>query len=312
MMKSNPIGSGRVTVVIPVRDRLKMLRRAVGSVLKQTWQDFDLVVCDDVSEKEDLSEIKLWVEDSGHHWLRMKENGGSAAARNAGAAVVVGEWLAFLDSDDIWAPEKLEQQLAWHAEHPQIQISQCEEAWMRNELLLKKKNYQQQPQGWIFEKCVEVCCISPSCVMMSRKLWQDLGGFDERYRVCEDYELWLRASLKNPVGLVKCDSGPLVTRHGGHDDQLSFAVEAMDRFRVLALLDLLIEVDLSDNQRQLVEQGVGKRAEVLEKGAHKRGKEADVKVYSLRKNRKWVEMAEEMVRVCFEADFHASREKYLT
>ncbi len=298
MMKANSGAIGRVTVVIPVQNRAEMLRRAVESVSAQTFQDFDLIVVDDAST-EDLSGVKGLLEGEGHAWLRMKENGGPAVARNAGAAMMKGEWLAFLDSDDVWSPEKLERQLEWHARNPQAEMSQCEEEWLRNGQPLKKKAAQEQPDGWVFEKCVEVCCVSPSCVMISRELWQELSGFDVRYRVCEDYELWLRASLHNQVGLVKSESGPLVTRHGGHDDQLSFAVEAMDRFRVLALLELMNREELSEERRCYVEQGVLKRAEVLIKGAQKRGKEDAVAVYSRARKKQWVEMAGEMERVCF-------------
>ncbi|NOX98530.1 MAG: glycosyltransferase family 2 protein [Verrucomicrobia bacterium] len=298
MMKFKVGREDRVTVVIPVRNRAKMLRRAVESVLAQSFRDFDLVVVDDDST-EDLSGVKCLVEGEGHHWLRLNENVGPAAARNAGAEVVVGEWLAFLDSDDVWSSEKLKCQLACFAEHPGMAILQCEEQWVRNGSPLKKKDNQQQPDGWIFEKCIEVCCVSPSCVMMSRLLWRELGGFDERYRVCEDYELWLRASLHNQVGLVKGESGPLVTRHGGHDDQLSFSVEAMDRFRVLALLELIQKQELTEDQRQVVVQGVLQRAAVLKKGAQKRGKDADAKVYGRAEQKQWVEMTKEMEAVCF-------------
>lgn len=298
MMESKSSGTRHVTVVIPVKNRASMLLRAVKSVLSQTYQDFDLVVVDDASD-QDLSSVKALVEGEGHRWLRMKENLGPAAARNAGAELASGQWLAFLDSDDVWARDKLECQMAKFAENPEMEISQCEESWLRNGVPVKKNKYQHQPDGWIFETCVERCCISPSCVMLTRRLWQELGGFDTRYPVCEDYELWLRTSLSYPVGLVKSDSGPLVTRHGGHDDQLSFAVEAMDRFRLLAMLELLLKEELTKEQKLLLEKNVSQRASVLEKGALKRGKTTESITYSRAQKREWSEMAKEMERICF-------------
>lgn len=301
-MKDDPESQvgGRVIVVIPAHNRLAMLRRAVESVLAQTYRELDLVVVDDASS-EDLSEVQDMVEGAGHRWLRLGENVGPAAARNAGVNAGVNGWqyLAFLDSDDVWAAEKLRRQVNWHADHAGIEISQCEEQWVRNGQLFKKKNSQQQPEGWFFEDCVKVCCISPSCVMMSRRLWQDLGGFDQRYRVCEDYELWLRVALNESVGLVKGASGALVTRHGGHGDQLSFAVPAMDRFRVLALLELVNAGQLSQEQKQVLEQGILRRAAVLGKGAKKRGKLANVTTYQRALKREWIEMAGEMEVICF-------------
>lgn len=293
------MGIACVTVIIPVWNRSVMLCRAVESVLAQSFQGFELVVVDDASA-EDLSEVRCLVEGKGHHWLQMEKNVGPAAARNAGAKLAKNEWLSFLDSDDVWAPDKLQSQVEWHERHPAFEISQCEEAWVRKGRPVQKKSYQEQPQGWIFEDCVKACCISPSCVMMSRRLWQQSGGFDERYRVCEDYELWLRTALYNPVGLVRSHAGPLVTRHGGHEDQLSFAVEAMDRFRVLALLELMEKNELMEKQKQVIEQGVLKRAEVLGKGARKRGKAADVETYALAEKGAWQEMVREMVGLCFQ------------
>lgn len=297
-MMAQEISVGRVTVVIPVRDRPEMLRRAVKSVLAQSFQDFDLVVVDDASQL-DLSEVRDLVEGAGHHWLSLTKNIGPAGARNAGAQMVKSEWLAFLDSDDVWEVEKLQQQVDWHAGHAGIEISQCEEQWVRNGRPFNKKANQAQPEGVIFENCVRVCCISPSCVMMSQKLWQRLGGFDERYRVCEDYELWLRTTLNEPAGLVKGDGGALVTRHGGHGDQLSFALPAMDRFRVMALLDLMLKVELSPQQKRWVLSGILQRSEVLLKGAQKRAKEEDVRIYGLAAKNDWQSMAEGMEGICF-------------
>ena len=288
-----------VLVVIPVRDRAVMLRRAVESVLAQTFQGFELVVVDDASQ-EDLSEVKSLVEGAGHRWLRLGKNVGPAAARNMGAVAAAGDavWLSFLDSDDVWAVDKLERQLLWHSENPRFRISQCEETWVRNGQPFKKKKSQQQPEGWVFEDCVKACCISPSCVMLSMDLWQDLGGFDERYRVCEDYELWLRASLQHQVGLVRGGSGALVTRHGGHGDQLSFAVAAMDRFRVMALLDLRANRSVSFKLVNIIEGRVLRWAQILCQGAEKRGKVSDVKTYQRAVKGEWKEMAEELEKIC--------------
>lgn len=293
---------GRVIVVIPVRERAQMLQRAVESVLRQTWRDYDLVVVDDASRLEDLSIVRNLVESSGHHWLSFDENRGPAAARNAG--VLAGEqqgtqWVAFLDSDDVWKPEKLERQLLWHADYPEVGVSQCQEAWIRNGVKVGKKRSQLQPEGRIFAQCIDSCCISPSCMMMTLSLWKELGGFDERYRVCEDYELWLRLSLKNPVGLVRDVPDPLVIRHGGHEDQLSFSIEAMDRFRVMAMLELLLNGSLGQEETVLVEKGIARKSEILEQGARKRSLRSHAEVYGLAGKQEWEKMAREMENLCF-------------
>ncbi|MCF6312804.1 MAG: glycosyltransferase family 2 protein [Verrucomicrobiales bacterium] len=300
MMNDEGMRLGRVGVVIPVHNRRVMLRRAVESVLGQTYKEFDLVVVDDASD-EDLCEVRDWVEASGHRWLRLEQQVGPAEARNRGAqwqGLAKNEWLAFLDSDDVWVAEKLQHQLRWHQRHEQSRISQCEESWVRKGVLVKKKVHQLQPQGEIFENCVRSCCISPSCVMMKRELWQELGGFDARFPVCEDYELWLRVALAHPVGLVLGETEPLVIRHGGHADQLSFALPAMDRFRVWALLKLMNTGGLSEAQLDVVEQGILQRAVVLAKGAKKRGKDEAARVYGRAQKGEWIEMEEEMRSLC--------------
>ena len=258
--------SMNVSVVIPAFNRPRKLKRAVESVFAQTCRSFELFVVDDASTA-DLSTVQSTVEKAGHRWIRLPENFGPAAARNAGAAASTGEWIAFLDSDDRWLPEKLERQLAWHEVHSGFEISQCEEAWIRNgEPVYKPKRLHQPSTGRIFDKCVELCCISPSSVMMSRKLWAESGGFDERFRVCEDYELWLRIALNREVGLVP---GKFVEKYGGHDDQLSSSVEAIDRWRVLALLENLDRTTGDD--RKTVLAGIVTKAGILEAGARKRG-----------------------------------------
>jgi glycosyltransferase involved in cell wall biosynthesis len=257
----------KISVVIPVFNRLRPLERAVGSVLGQSTGDYELIVVDDAST-EDLSRCRRLVEGSGHRWISLPSNLGPAGARNAGADVADGDWIAFLDSDDIWLPRKLERQIDWHGRHPGIRISQCEDTWFRNGQPVRKPTaWRQPPTGRVFEACVQRCLIGPSCVMMERALFHDLGGFDASYPVCEDYELWLRLTLRETVGLV--EGGPLVEKHAGEPDQLSVTTPAMDRFRVRALQSLLRSEDLSSADSRVVLEALTEKAEILAKGAVK-------------------------------------------
>ncbi len=265
-----------ISIVIPAFNRHERLRRAIESVLSQTGEDFKLVVVDDASD-EDLSVLREKVEEMGHSWLRLRENMGPGAARNRGANAVDTEWIAFLDSDDEWMPEKLVRQREWHKANPTFRISQVQEEWMRNGALVSKPEQWRQKGGDLFSVSVERCAIGPSCVMMRRDLWKETGGFDERYRVCEDYELWLRITRAEPVGLVP---GPaLVRKHGGHVDQLSTSVPALDRFRLVALADLLEKGELTEDQVSLVRNQIGAKARILEAGARKRGAQRRVEFY---------------------------------
>jgi hypothetical protein len=101
--------------------------------------------------------------------------------------------------------------------------------------------------------------------MIERSLFQDLGGFDPSCRVCEDYELWLRLTLPESVGLV--EEGPLLERRAGQTDQLSVITPAMDRFRVTALQGLLRSAKLSPSQSRLVLDAIAEKAGMLARGA---------------------------------------------
>ena len=258
-------GMMKVSVVIPVFNRRGPLERAIRSVLGQSRTGCELIVVDDASA-EDLAPARRLVEEAGHRWLALPGNLGPAGARNAGADAARGDWVAFLDSDDVWLPRKLERQIDWHRRHPGIRVSQCEESWFRNGRPVRKPaDWRQLPTGRIFDACLRRCLIGPSCVMMETSLFRDLGGFDVSYPVCEDYELWLRLTLRETVGRV--DGGPLVEKHAGQPDQLSVTTPAMDRFRVRALQKLLETGNLGPDEVRAVHLAIAEKAEILARGA---------------------------------------------
>lgn len=258
----------RISVIIPVHNRAEMLGNAVESVLSQTYRNFELIVVDDGST-EDLSYVKKLVASSGNKMIRI-EHAGVAAARNQGVKLSSGEWLSFLDSDDIWLPHKLQQQIDFHESNPNIVVSQCAENWFRHGRRVNKPEKHHLASGKIFSRSVEHCCISSSSVMISREIFEEFCGFDSRYPVCEDYDLWLRLTLCHEVGAI---TEPLVDKFGGHDDQLSKSLPAMDRYRLFSLLSLLVTATLSDSEQALVVTSAKKRTEILLSGARKRDSE---------------------------------------
>jgi GT2 family glycosyltransferase len=126
----------------------------------------------------------------------------------------------------------------------------------------------QKSGGWIFERCLELCCISPSSVMIKRELLDALGDFDESLPACEDYDLWLQICSREPVLYVPT---PLINKYGGHDDQLSRLHPAMDRFRIKALEKIASALDIPEDKRQMARLEIKKRLEILIIGARKRG-----------------------------------------
>jgi GT2 family glycosyltransferase len=153
-------------------------------------------------------------------------------------------------------------------EHPDVQICQTEEIWIRNGIRVNPKGIHRKPSGDVFLRSLDLCLVSPSAVMMRRELFQRHGGFDEALPVCEDYDLWLRVAVELPIPLIP---EALVVKRGGHVDQLSRSMWGMDRYRVLALQKLL-RAGLDATRRAAVINVLSRKAGILANGARKRGK----------------------------------------
>ena len=262
-----------VSVIIPTYNRWQMLCEGVDSVLGQTYAGYELIVVDDGSE--DRTADKLRRKYAGRLSVISQPHRGVAAARNRGVRASRGPWIAFLDSDDLWHPRKLETQVRFVAANPRVTICQTEEIWIRNGVRVNPKNSHRKPSGNIFRASLELCLVSPSAVMMTRDLFETAGGFDEDLPVCEDYDLWLRIGLSAPVQLIR---QPLVIKRGGHPDQLSRSTWGLDRFRVRAL-EKLLATGLGGQERRWILEVLARKVEILARGARKRGKEGEALAY---------------------------------
>jgi glycosyltransferase involved in cell wall biosynthesis len=253
-----------ITVVIPVYNRADRLPQAVASVLEQSGPPLELIVVDDGSEDDVQESLKRFAGDTRLQILRQSQSGVSRA-RNHGVRLGSGEWIAFLDSDDIWMPGKLSAQMG-AMRHSGDSINQTQEIWIRHGRRVNPPVHAVKKGGDIFLPSLRHCMITPSSVLMSRRLFEESGGFDETFPACEDYDLWLRITCKYKVGLVE---KPLLTRHGGHADQLSAKYPAMDRFRVQALLKWLA-ANPTDFRRDAVLEVLGEKLRILGNGYRKR------------------------------------------
>lgn len=264
-----------VAVIIPVHDRAGRLRAAVDSVLDQTAPVKELIVIDDGSADDPAAALSH-ISDKRLRIMH-QPNLGVSAARNLGIKASGAEWVAFLDSDDKWLPEKIAAQAAFHAENEEFSISQTDEIWIRDGRRVNPREHHRKPSGDIFEASLERCLISPSAVVMRRSVLDDVGLFDPSLPACEDYDLWLRITCRYHVGLVP---EKLVVKTGGHADQLSSAHWGMDRFRVRSLCNLIDDGRLTPKQRWAALESLAAKLTVLETGARKRGKIAEERMYS--------------------------------
>ena len=266
----------QVSVVIPTFNRSRTILRALRSVLAEKGVPFEVLVVDDGSTDETRKLVETVSKADRRVRYLFQPNRGPAAARNRGIQEARAEFIAFLDSDDEWLPGKLKVQLAFFGARPDHLICQTEEIWIREGKRVNPMAKHKKHSGFIFEKLLERSIISPSQVCMRRKFFEEVGLFDETLPVCEDYDLWLRASARFPIGLIEKSYG---IKYGGHADQQSRAYPVMDRFRIKALLKLLDSGLLSATQTKQAARELERKCLIVSRGARKRGKIEEAHFY---------------------------------
>ncbi len=232
----------------------------------QTYSVDDVYVIDDGSVDDTACMIDRFYPQVKYIY---QNNGGVSSARNLGIRHAKSDWIALLDSDDEWLPNKLESQILEHQANPEIRISHTDEIWVRNGIRVNPKKKHAKQGGWIFQNCLPLCAMSPSSVLIHRTLFEQVGLFDELMPACEDYDLWLRICSRFPVLYL---SMPLLVKHGGHSDQLSRKYWGMDRFRIRALQRVLAQDYLAVNDRRAAREMLRTKATVYANGARKRDK----------------------------------------
>ncbi|MGV8074373.1 MAG: glycosyltransferase [Syntrophobacteraceae bacterium] len=255
-----------ISVIIPTYNRRTLLLEAVESVLRQVNVTMETIVVDDGSTDGTAKALQSYGDAIRYVYQAHK---GVSSARNCGIRIAGGEWLAFLDSDDLWLPRKLSIQMEYLLENPEIKICQTDEVWIRNGRRLNHKKHHEKPEGNCFTELLERCLVSPSAVVIHRDLFDEVGLFDETLPVCEDYDLWLRIGCRFPIGLVR---KPLIVKRGGRPDQLSATVPALDRYRIVSLARLIQEERLQDDQRKCALEVLRKKCRIYGEGCKKRGK----------------------------------------
>jgi glycosyltransferase involved in cell wall biosynthesis len=264
-----------ISVIIPAFNRASFLKKAVESVLSQTYQNFELIIVDDGSDDDTKKILSPYTDRITYLF---QENRGPASARNSGIKISKGNFLAFLDSDDVWVKEKLAVQMSQMRTNPSYLISHTQEIWYKNKKILKQKKKHKKFHGHIFNKCLPLCAVSLSTVIIREELFKAIGLFDETMPCCEDYDFWLRVSIKYPFLLI---DRPLTIKDGGRPDQVSaIYARGMDKFRIKSILKILEAPHrLSPEQKTLALKKLKKKCRIYGNGCIKHGKAEEGKYY---------------------------------
>jgi glycosyltransferase involved in cell wall biosynthesis len=267
-----------ITVIIPAYNRAAFLQEAIPSVLGQTYfagagrGAWELIIVDDGSEDGTKA---LAASFDGPIRYERQEHKGVSAARNAGLRLARGEWIAFLDSDDLWKLTKISAQMEFMAAHPEAPVCLTEEIWIRRGVRVNPRRKHKQHSGRIFDKVLPICLLSLSSALFRREVFDDIGMFDENLPACEDYDFGIRLAFRYPVHVLP---EPLIIKRGGHADQLSHQYWGMDRFRVYAL-EKSLSLGLSAEEERLVRDEIVKKSRILRDGFRKRGNRAEAEKY---------------------------------
>ena len=266
----------KISVIIPTFNRKKTLGRAVQSVMNQSLSPFEILIIDDGSNDG----TEEWVKENFQNMRYIyQDNHGVSSARNIGIENAHGDWVAFLDSDDEWLPNKLYEQAKAMDSNPEMKFFHTNEIWIRNGVRVNQMKKHKKYGGYIFEKCLDICRVSPSSVLIQKEVFDNIGIFDESLRVCEDYDLWLRITSKYPVVFLDI---PLIYKYGGHADQLSKVNDGIESYRIQSLEKIIKSVSLSNEQKVMAVNALINKMKIFSKGLEKRKKIIELK--ELKKN----------------------------
>ena len=200
----------KVSVVIPTHNRADLLDRAVRSALAQTHADLEVLIADDASS-DGTAEVVARIGDARVKYFRHDVNRGVAAARNTAITNATGEFIAFLDDDDEWLPEKLRVQLDRFQQVSSTVGLICSGFHSVDLLSGTIEDYVPDERGWVFERLLrEGSFTYTSTTLVRSECFAKVGLFDVTYRYAEDRDMWLRIAKEYEFDFVP---DPLVRRY---------------------------------------------------------------------------------------------------
>jgi glycosyltransferase involved in cell wall biosynthesis len=215
-----------ISVIIPTYNRKQLVLEAINSVLQQEPYNYEVLVIDDGSTDGTspyLASLGLNI-----RIIRSEVNTGSARARNLGIKAARGAYIAFLDSDDLWLPQKLHMQLAYFCSHPDVALVYTNEYYQVSGQILETRFDRIPPQStFLYPAFVDTCPIQTSSVMVKASVFAELGYFNEELHVHDDSDMWNRISESYAFGFIE---QPLVTYQWEIDQEHIMHDKYMRRF----------------------------------------------------------------------------------
>ena len=245
-----------ISVIIPTYNRADFILKAIKSIQNQSVHVKQIIVVDDGST--DGTKELLKNQDITYIY---QKNSGVSSARNQGIKKAKYEWIAFLDSDDIWHRDKIKEHISLHVKFPTLKASFTDETWIRDGKTINKKKHLKKEEP-TFLNSLRTCKIGTSTFLVHKSILDEIGLFDENLKVCEDYDLWLRILKEHQIKLINKE---LITKQAGHDNQLSFTTPLIDSYRIKAL-----NKHTKSLHKEKVLEEIRYKSDILEKGVKKR------------------------------------------
>ena len=241
-----------VSVIVPTFNRLEFLRPAVESIFNQTYSDWELLIADDGSAEATREYLRKLSHLPKVRVIWMSHTGIPAAVRNAALREAGGKYVTFLDSDDLWESRKLEAQLAVMQTHSHCQWSYTAFTNVDEFGVVVPTEIHRRwvpCEGEIFERMLrgEVSLRTP-CVLATRRLLVEVGGFDESILSGEDYDLWYRLALRSDIAVINEPLVKIRSHRMNHSANWSSAYVGQDQ--TLTKLQRLVDLPRRDMLRR--------------------------------------------------------------
>jgi len=266
-----------VSVIIHTYNNEKFIAETVESVLNQTYKDYEIIVVDDGSEDGTRDALIPYMQKIRYHY---KENGGIASAKNAGISLSETEFVAFLDHDDLWVPDKLQLQMEHFNENPQIGLVYAKYTSFRDGKELRTKP-EKGYSGWIFKELLAKSFIQTSTVVVKRECLDAAGPYDETFSLGDEYDMFLRIARKFQCGFV--DKG--LTRYRVHDTNASNNDFLFDNENLGVYKKIYNNfTDLDGVEKKILRKRIARYSMKVAEGLYSQGKLEESKEYQKEAN----------------------------